>query len=129
MACSSPASSPRFLSVLLAGTLCVLTGCDSGPKVYPVQGKVVSKGKGHIKDLVGYNVQLQSVTEPAEMPGGQIEEDGTFTLYTRVGGKVVPGVKEGTYQACLLPPILEGRPSPPLVIPARYTKFETSNLQ
>ncbi len=130
MACSLPGLSSRFLSAVLAGTLVAWTGCSSGlPKVYPVQGKVVNKGKGHVKDLAGYNIQFQSITEPGEMPGGQIEEDGTFTLYTRVGGKVIPGVKEGTYQACLLPPVREGGGSPPLVIPARYTKFETSKLQ
>jgi len=120
----------RFLSVVLAGTLLTATGCSSGlPRVYPVKGQVLNKGKGHVKDLAGYNVQLQSVTDPDELPGGRIEEDGTFTLYTRVGGKVIPGLKEGSYRACLLPPILEGGGSPPLVLPKRYTKFETSNLQ
>ena len=121
----------RRLSVLLAG-LMILTGCGSGlPRVYPVKGTVINKGKGQIKDLAGYNVQFQSTTDPMEMPGGAIEEDGRFTLstYTRVGGKVIPGVKEGTYRACLLPPPVEGRPQPPLVIPARYTKFESSNLE
>src|SRR5919199_1090952 len=108
MACPRPVSSPRFLSALLAVTLFAATGCDSGPKVYPVKGRVVSKGKGHVKDLAGYSVQFQSTSDPAEAPGGPIEEDGTFTLYTRVGGKVIPGVKEGTYRACLLPPAVEG---------------------
>lgn len=113
--------------------LCVLgvllAGCDSGPKVYPVTGTVVSKGQGPAKDLAGYNIQLQSVSDPTEMPGGQVEEDGTFTLYTRVGGKVVAGVKAGTYRASLLPPVVEGGGSPRLLIPARYTKFETAQLE
>jgi hypothetical protein len=129
MACPLAASCRRFLLVLLAGSLAGLAGCDSGPKVYPVTGKVVTKGKGPAKDLAGYSVQFQSVSDPSEMPGGPIEEDGTFVLYTRVGGKVIPGVKEGTYQACLLQPAVEGGAPPPLVIPRRYTKFETSNLQ
>jgi hypothetical protein len=90
---------------------------------------VVSKGKGHVKDLAGYSVQFQSVNDPAELPGGSIEADGSFTLYTRVGGKVVPGVKEGTYRACLVQPATEGGPPPPLVIPRRYIRFETANLQ
>jgi hypothetical protein len=97
--------------------------------VYPVQGRIVNKGKGNVKELTGYTVQFQSTDDPTEMPGGQIEEDGRFTLYTRVGGKVVRGVKEGTYRACLLPPVLEGRPSPPPIIPRRYTNLDTSNLQ
>jgi hypothetical protein len=130
MACSVCVPDPRFLSPLLIGILSALIGCGPGlPRVYPVKGTVVIKGKGHVKDLAGYNVQFQSVTDLEEMPGGRIEEDGTFTLYTRVGGKAIPGVKEGTYRACLLPPILEGGGSPPLVIPPRYTKFETAKLQ
>ena len=105
-------------------------GCGPGlPKVYPVTGKVVTKGKGPAKDLTGYNVQLQSLTDPKELPGGVIAEDGTFTLYTRVGGKVIPGVKEGTYRACLTQPAVEGGPPPRLVIPRRYTSFETANFQ
>src|SRR5262245_49586875 len=123
MACSLPAPYPRFLSLLLAATLVALTGCDSGlPKVYPVKGSVVNKGKGHVKDLAGYSIQFQSVNDPTEMPGGTIEEDGTFTLHTRVGGKVIPGAKEGTYRACLRPPIPEGGRPPPLAIPRRYTQ-------
>src|SRR5437899_5629759 len=108
MARSIVAAKSRFLLVVIAGTLFCLAGCGSGlPKVCPVKGKMVYKGKGQVKDLAGYSVQLQSVSDPAETPGGPIEEDGTFTLYTRVGGRVIPGVKEGTYQACLLPPAVE----------------------
>ena len=121
---------PGCLFLTLAVSLLIAAGCGPGlPKVYPVTGKVINKGKGHVKDLTGYNVQFESITEPGEMPGGRIEENGTFTMYTRVGGKVIPGVKEGTYRACLLPPILEGGGSARLVIPARYTKFATSKLQ
>src|SRR5438093_1397004 len=128
---SLPVAAYRIWLVFLAGSLFNLSGCGSGLKVYPVKGKVVNKGKGHIKDLVGYTVQFQSSSDLTETPGGSIEEDGTFTLYTYtgVGGKVVPGVKEGTYRACLLPPAVEGGAPPKLVIPQRYTKFETANLQ
>src|SRR6476469_1790727 len=80
MAHSCPALRPRFLSALLVGTLVAAAGCDSGPKVYPVKGKIVNKGRGHVKDLAGYSVQFQSVNDPAETPGGPIEEDGSFTL-------------------------------------------------
>jgi hypothetical protein len=129
MARSRPALRPRFLSAFLAGALLAVTGCDSGPKVYPVKGTIVNKGHGQVKDLAGYSVQFQSVSDPAETPGGPIEEDGSFTLYTRVGGKVIPGVKAGTYRACLVQPLPEGGAARPLVIPRRYTKFETANLQ
>src|SRR5262245_24976514 len=125
----APSPYLRWRCALPALVMAALVGCSSGPKVYPVKGKVVNKGKGHVKDLAGYNVQLQHTTDSSELPGGAIEEDGTFILYTRWGGKVVCGAKEGSYRVCLLPPVLEGRPPPPLVIPARYTRFETSNLK
>jgi hypothetical protein len=118
------------VGVLLIGALVATVGCGPRlPKVYAAKGKVVTKGKGDATDLAGYQVQLQSVTEPEELPGGPVEEDATFTLYTRVGGKVIPGVKEGTYRACLVPPVLEGGAKPKVSIPSRYTKFETANLQ
>jgi hypothetical protein len=116
------------ISIALVSML--IAGCDPGlPKVYPVTGKVVYKGKGPAKDLTGYNVQFQSTTDPKELPGGVIAEDGTFTLYTRVGGKVIPGVKEGTYRACLTQPAVEGGPPPKLVIPRKYISLESANLQ
>jgi hypothetical protein len=116
------------LSVLLF--LGLSAGCGPGlPKVYPVTGKVVYKGKGPARDLTRYNIQFQSLTDPKELPGGEIAEDGTFTLYTRVGGKVIPGAKEGTYRACIVQPAVEGGPPPKLVIPRRYISMETANLQ
>jgi hypothetical protein len=89
----------------------------------------VYKGKGPARDLTRYNIQFQSLTDPKELPGGEIAEDGTFTLYTRVGGKVIAGVKEGTYRACIVQPAVEGGPPPKLVIPRRYISMETANLQ
>ena len=129
MPCSRPARIACL--VLLAAAVLGSAGCDSGPKVYPVTGKVVNKGKGPAQDLAGYSVQFRSVSDPAETPGGMIEADGTFVLYTYTGsgGNVIPGVKAGTYDACLLPPAVEGGAKPKLVIPRRYTQFETANLQ
>src|SRR5262245_25889603 len=122
----------RGASAFVACILLVLAGCGPRlPTVYPVKGRIINKGKGNVRDMAGYNVQLQSTTDPEEAPGGPIAEDGTFVLstYTRLGGKVIPGVKEGTYRACILPPPVEGGPPPRPVIPVRYTKLETSNLQ
>ena len=130
MAAPRRATARRYLCGLLVSVLVATAGCDSGlPKVYPVKGTVTYKGKGAAKDLAGYNVQFQSVNDAKELPGGRIEEDGTFTLYTRVGGKVIPGVKEGKYRACITQPAVEGGKPPPLVIPRRYTQFETAQLE
>ena len=81
MARSLTVWSGRFLAALLITIVFAGTGCDSGPKVYPVKGTVINKGKGSVKDLTGYNVQFQSLTDPTELPGGSIEADGTFTLH------------------------------------------------
>jgi hypothetical protein len=119
--------SARFHALPL---LVLIAGCGPGlPKVYPVTGKVMYKGKGPARDLARYNIQFQSLTDPKELPGGEIAEDGTFTLYTRVGGKVIAGAKEGTYRACIVQPAVEGGPPPKLVIPRRYISMETANLQ
>jgi hypothetical protein len=113
-----------------AVALVVLSGCGPRlPTVVSAKGTVVNKGKGPSLDLAGYQVQLQSLTEASEMPGGPIGEDGSFTLYTRVGGSVIPGVKPGSYQACVLPPPAEGGAQPRIVIPARYLNFDTANLK
>jgi hypothetical protein len=110
-------------------SLLLTTGCNRGPTVHPVKGRVTNQGKGHVKDLAGYGVQLQSVTDSEEKPGGTIEEDGTFILYTRVGNEVTPGVKEGTYRVWLTLPSVEGGPPPTPAIPKRYLSKETANWE
>ena len=118
------------LSIPLFVVVIAMTGCGSGlPRVYPVKGTIVNKGKGSVKDLAGYSVQFESTSEPGERPGGPIDENGGFTLYTLFKGKAIPGVKEGTYRACVVPPPPEAGSAPPLVIPARYTKCDTAKLQ
>ena len=123
-----PTPAARFLTVFLASGMFLSLGCDSGPKVYPVKGKVVNKGKGHIKDLAGYNVQFQS-DQRTGGDAGRADRGGRHVHAVHPRGRQGrPGVKEGTYRACLLPPPVEGG-APRLVIPQRYTKFETSNLE
>jgi hypothetical protein len=121
-------SLPRTI-VFRALLIALAAGCGPDlPRVYPVKGTVVGRGGLAAGDLAGYGVQFQSVSVPAERPGGTIEEDGTFTLYTRVGGRVIPGGKEGSYKVWFLPPFVEGGKPPPLVIPKKYMSPETSPL-
>ncbi len=77
----------RIACALLAAAVLGQAGCNSGPRLYPVTGIVVVKGKGPLKELAGYIVQFQSTTEPTELPGGVVGEDGAFALATRVGWK------------------------------------------
>jgi hypothetical protein len=50
-------------------------------------------------------------------------------MYTRVGGEVVPGVKEGSYRAWMLPPSVEGGSPRSLLAPKRYMTAETAKLE
>jgi hypothetical protein len=119
----------RLLACGAAG-LIVIASCEPGPpKLYPVKGKIVNVGKGSVKDVAGYNVRFQSTTDPNDMPGGGIEEDGTFVLYSAWHGQVRPGARAGKYRASLEQAPLEGRKPPPPVIPTRYLSYETSGLE
>ena len=91
---------PRgVLSLLLLGTL---LGCgQSGPKTYPVKGKVVTAKNEDLKRLVGKGVELQSTTEPNTRGFGLIQPDGSFTIATYRPGGSLKGAIEGTHKARL----------------------------
>jgi hypothetical protein len=104
-----------------------LPGCGpTGPKTYPVKGKVVFKSGGDIRGLVGGSVYFQSTDDPAMVFGSEIEDDGNFVIVGTVAGARAPGLPEGTYRASVEP-----RPADlnKRLIHPRYLKFETSGLQ
>src|SRR5947209_17999248 len=124
---------PRVACVLLSAAILGLSGCaDKLPPVFPVTGTIVLKGgKGDVRKLKDMTLQLQSVTDPDEMPGATIQTDGSFTLYCMRGRKVVPGVKEGKYRARILISTGDYNPEhpPTKLIPKRYLSFNTSPLE
>jgi hypothetical protein len=89
---SSSLPALRFVPVLLSAALLAVWGCgSSGPDgLVPVSGKVTVGGKALTKGSVSFRAdKLRGNTSTAE-PYGQINEDGTYTLYTnkRAGAPV-----------------------------------------
>lgn len=77
---------------LLSLSLLASIGCDSGPKLLQVQGKVIVDGtpaKGA--------VLLFHPDNGASVSTGQAKDDGTFTLVTDTN----PGIPSGTYTVTL----------------------------
>jgi hypothetical protein len=120
------------IAVILVAVLGI-AGCgDSLPPVFQVTGHVVFKGgKGDVRRLKNTTVQFQSVTDPADMPGAAIEEDGRFTLHCVRGTKVVSGVKEGTYRCRILLSTHSDDPEHPRssIVDPRYLSFKTTPLE
>jgi hypothetical protein len=86
---------------LIVLSLCMLSplGCNRGPKMAKVSGKVLYKdGKvpqGPVA-VVRFNPTGESTAEVKKGASGTINPDGTFELFTRVGGD---GVYLGEYAA------------------------------
>ena len=55
-------------------------GCDSGPTVHRVNGKVIFQKDGSVAQFG--SIEFRSETEPHEIARGLIQKDGTFTLRT-----------------------------------------------
>jgi hypothetical protein len=91
-----------------------IVGCGSGPKTYPVKGKVVFKGGEPVTDG---RIQFQSTTEPPFKALGDIGEEGSFALTTYLGRKKVSGAPAGAYHVVVE---LE-RPAEVFTLPNAYT--------
>ncbi len=123
--CLLPPAGPVL--VVLAG-LALSTGCGSGPKTHSVKGKVVFEG-GDVSKLAGGVVEFQSVSQPETFARGEIQEDGSFSMFTRTeGGKEKAGAVPGDHQARIYLPGSEDEETR-LVIDRRYTTFERSGLK
>jgi hypothetical protein len=120
-------------AVLLTAAVLGFSGCgDKYPPVYKVTGKVVFKGgKGNMHALAETaTLQFKSVTDPEEMPGSTIGEDGTLNFFSMRGTKIVPGIKEGTYKARVYFSGAEDSEHPRTnVVDHKYVSFKTSPLQ
>jgi hypothetical protein len=114
------------LLLFLAATL----GCSTGPKLYPVHGKVVYADGS---PMLGGAIMFEAVDNPLKiMSQGTIDnENGTFTLTTYKDGD---GAMAGAYRV-----IIRGRRSNPkseVVDPVtigqvhpRFMSFDTSGLE
>src|SRR5262245_39900924 len=112
--------------------LWVVTGCGpSGPKTYPVTGRVEVAG-GNAAPLAGSNVEAALDSDPTVRASGVIEEDGRFTLETLHAGKILKGAQAGTYKARIVLSDEGERGSRKLARAAvhpRFLQFESSGLR
>jgi hypothetical protein len=120
---------PALAVLGLAALLPVLAGCgESGPPVHQVSGKVVFKGKGNLRQLVGGKVRFQSTADPKLMPVGSIEDDGSFSLGTMHQDKELRGVPAGTYKARVEPRPADDEEAARAPIDRKYLEFDKSGL-
>lgn len=71
----------RSAVLMMAALFLVTAGCSGGPKLYPVKGKVEYEGKPMVGG--GSISFLPLDNRPGPTAGGEILEDGTFTLMTK----------------------------------------------
>jgi len=92
----------RALAVVGLGLIAV-GGCgrrQEGPATVPLSGKVVFTKGGSVSTLNSRTggVEFQSVEQPDIRAYGSIEEDGSFTMASRVGESGKPGVIPGKHR-------------------------------
>lgn len=120
--------SPFDSRIILCLATVVLAGCDRGPKLAPVTGKVLYNGK----PLEFGSVMFQP---PSGQPAvGEIQADGTFTLSTF---QLNDGAVVGSHKvriACYESQRSSAAKGPGeqslgrLLIPMKYTLFDQSGL-
>jgi hypothetical protein len=97
----------RALLVLLALALVVPAGCGPQiPKTYPVKGKLRLTG-GKLAKGSTITFQSESVKNPdgsSVAADGAIQDDGTFTVTTKMYGKSKPGAVEGEHNVLISEP-------------------------
>ena len=105
----------------------MLLGCNDGPRVYPVQGKVVSKDG--IAPRFG-TIEFRSLTD-GTVASGIIANDGSFSLTTKTPND---GALVGEHEVILVRFVnVEDGPihthGHAVEIPKRYASFSTSDLR
>jgi hypothetical protein len=120
--------------LFLSAVITSLAGCGpSGPKTYPVSGKVVMDKPDSQKLLDGQGIEFMSETEPTTRAFGQLKADGSFTVTTLRLGLTAAGAIEGKHKARLQINMGEdddGRPrKKKWLINRKFTQFETSGWE
>ena len=115
---------------LAAAIVLVLAGCgESGPRLVPVKGTVSVGGKTLTRGSVSLRPDKTRDEKGTAEPAGNIEADGTYTLYTN--GK--PGAPLGKYVVLVAATedIDPNNPSaaPKSLIPAKYSSQDTVQFQ
>jgi hypothetical protein len=113
-----------LLALVVVTGSALLSGCNRGPAMYQVRGKVLYKDGSVPKGGVAV-VRLQpSASSTAEIRKGAssaIGPDGSFEMCTRMPGD---GVYEGDYDVTFA--VLKGPMDPTPLIPVKYMSPESS---
>jgi hypothetical protein len=115
----------------MGAALLAALGCGGGDgvKTYPVNGRVVYKGKGDVAKLEGGQVHFESLSEPRVIASGEIGSDGAFAVWCHLEGKDREGVPAGEYKVCVRPPKGDDAPRRGGPLHPRYQTFEKSGLK
>jgi hypothetical protein len=112
---------------LVAATLFGLSGCNRGPAMYNVSGKVLytdgSVPTGGVA-VVRLQPATTSTSEIRKGASGAIGPDGSFELSTRIQGD---GVYEGEYDVTFV--VQKGVMDTTSLIPPKYTDPQQSGLK
>lgn len=114
----------------LFGLCAFVAGCgDSGPKLYPVTGKVTVNGNPLSSGTVVFNPDKAKGNTFGGICVGELSSDGAYTLQTN--GK--PGAPAGPYKvtitATAATPMDNTKPSMKSPINVGYMTVETTNLE
>lgn len=107
-----------------------IAGCGpSGPKTYPVSGKLDLPG-GDVSPLAGSTVEIASAADPQVRAAGEIMPDGRFELETLHAGQMRSGALQGEYKAriVLADDDRATRQRAAKAVAKKYLSFETSGL-
>ena len=107
------------LWLAVAGTTTVLTGCDTGPRLVPVSGKVLIDGQPLTYGFI------QVMPENERVATGTIGQDGTFTLSTYEDND---GAVLGKHKAAVIAVEALNAGSQKWHAPKMYTDAQTSGL-
>lgn len=99
-------------------------GCGER-KIFPVHGRIVDPQGNPVKGLKRGAVEFQSLEAKASA-NASIDDNGNFQLSTEASGD---GAHLGRHRVAILRPHLGPEHPVPLVIDAKYEKFETSGLE
>lgn len=95
---------PADLFLLLAAFACLgADGCSSQttiPKTYAVKGRVVYKDGQPVKNAY---IEFRQSGGSTLRAGGNVDDNGEFTLNTSQEDRKAPGAPEGTYQVVVTP--------------------------
>ena len=111
--------------VLVAGVALALVGCGKASTNVRVDGQIVWADGSPARDLAGFVVE-STVPGSRVTARGMVDGEGRFRLGTDRPGD---GAEPGSHQVAINPvPRFEYEPPPPVTLPERYGRPETSGL-